>query len=237
MAAETEQSAGAGGKPPSAFPFKWRDAALLVALLTVVGVLAAVLIHGPAKTTALGESTSQANGNYEGLTITPKAEPALALRNYTGNPVNIRSFLGKAVLVTFLYTHCPDACPLIASNLHTALAEMKPAERREVQIIAVSVDPRGDTPATVEQFLHNHGMVGKMDYLIGDASQLEAAWTAWGVSSKRDAGDPALISHSALIYGVTAAGKVLTIYADTDYPSVLVHDVPKLFENAPGPKV
>ena len=40
--------------------------------------------------------------------------------NYLGEQVNIASYRGKAVLVTFLYTNCPDVCPLIASNLRVA---------------------------------------------------------------------------------------------------------------------
>jgi protein SCO1/2 len=236
MASETEQSVPATSAPPPRFAFKWRDGLLLLTLLVIVGAIAALLIHGPAKTNVLGESTSTtANGAYEGLTISPKAEPPLVLRNYLGNTVNIRSFRGKAVLVTFLYTHCPFACPLIATHLHTALLKMSPAERKEVQIIAVSVDPRGDTPATVAQFLHDHGMTGKMDYLLGNANQLAAVWSAWGVGAKREAGDPALVAHSALIYGITGDGKVLTVYQDTDYPAVIVHDVPRLRANVPGP--
>ena len=71
--------------------------------------------------------------------------PPLALRNYLGQPVNIDSYRGKAVLVTFLYTNCPDICPLITSNLRVAQNLMGPAKASKVQIIAVSVDPRGDT--------------------------------------------------------------------------------------------
>ena len=91
----------------------------------------------------------------------PKPAPPLALDNYLGTPVNLASYRGKAVLVTFLYTHCPDVCPLIASKLHTALdRRCPPRAQRRSQIIAVSVDPRGDTPTTVAQFLAAHQMTG-----------------------------------------------------------------------------
>ena len=232
MATETEQTGPASSSTPprsGSYEFRRRDLLLLFALLAVVGALAAVLIHGPAKPTALGEVVSPAHrGAYDGLTISAKAEPPLVLRNYLGNTVNIRSFRGKAVLVTFLYTHCPDICPLIASHLHTALSEMNPAERRRVQIVAVSVDPRGDTPTTVADFVHEHGMTGKMDYLIGNAAQLGSVWAAWSVGAERDAGDPALITHSALMYGITARGKIVVVYPQDFAPSEIVHDVPRL---------
>jgi protein SCO1/2 len=232
MATETEHTGPASSSTPprsGSYGFRRRDLLLLLVLLAVVGALAAVLIHGPAKQTALGEVVSPAHrGAYDGLTIGAKPEPPLVLRNYLGNTVNIKSFRGKAVLVTFLYTHCPDICPLIASHLHTAVSDMSPAERRRVQIVAVSVDPRGDTPATVAEFLHSHGMAGKMDYLIGNAAQLGSVWAAWSVGAERDAGDPALITHSALMYGITAKGKIVVVYPEDFAPSELVHDVPRL---------
>src|SRR6266404_9375119 len=57
----------------------------------------------------------------QGLILRPQKPAApLALRNYTGAFVNLASFRGRAVLVTFLYTHCPNWCPLIAANLAAA---------------------------------------------------------------------------------------------------------------------
>jgi protein SCO1/2 len=208
--------------------FRRRDLLLLATLLVAVGVLAALLIHGPRKPTTLGV-LAQRTARYAGLEISPaKPAPPLVLRNYLGDRVNIASYRGKAVLLTFLYTHCPDVCPLIASHLHTAVSEMSGSERAKLQIIAVSVDPRGDTATTVAEFLRSHGMTGKMKYLIGSASQLGRVWAAWGVGATRDAGNPALVSHNALIYGITGSGKVATIYPANLDPGQLVKDVPRL---------
>jgi protein SCO1/2 len=204
-----------------------RDILLLALLLAVAGVVAALLVHGPAKSKVLGSQSVQTSA-YEGLAIKPaRPAPALALRNYLGTPVNIDQYRGKAVLVTFLYTHCPDVCPLIASQLHTTLTRMSAAERRQLQIIAVSVDPRGDTPTTVAEFLGDHQMIGRMQYLIGSASALGRVWAAWGVASQR-ASNPELVSHTALIYGITGDGRVATIYPSNFAPAQLIHDVPRL---------
>jgi protein SCO1/2 len=208
-----------------------RDILNLVLLLAVVAGLCVWLIHGPAALRAPGGEKATQTSTYAGLTVgNPKAAPPLALKSYLGTPVNLANYLhrGKAVLVTFLYAHCPLLCPLITSKLHAALAEMPAAERRRVQIIAVSVDPRGDTPGAVAQFLADHGMTGKMQYLIGSASALGAVWSRWGIGSKRDAGDPELVAHTALVYGITAKGEIITIYPDTFAPKEIVHDVPLL---------
>ena len=133
------------------------------------------------------------------------------LRNYLGRRVTLAQYRGKAVLVTFLYTNCPDICPLITSNLRVVLNELG-AEASHVQVIAVSVDPRGDTPAAVGRFLGVHEMVGRMQYLIGSAAELGRTWAAWGVGSTREAANPDLVAHSALVYGVSASGRLTTIY-------------------------
>ena len=110
--------------------------------------------------------------------------------------MNIASYRGKAVLVTFLYTHCPDVCPLITSQLRVAQNLMGAATASKAQIIAVSVDPSGDTPKAVAAFLARHEMTGRMQYLVGSQHELAAAWSAWGVGSERDAQKPEFINHS-----------------------------------------
>ena len=102
---------------------------------------------------ALGRSgrPSSTIPKYAGVAAEPsKPAPPLALRDSLGHPVNIDQYRGKAVLVTFIYDHCPDICPLMVGNLHTAQAQLGP-EAEKLQIIAVSVDPRGDTPQTVRR--------------------------------------------------------------------------------------
>ena len=175
--------------------------------------------------TATGAAKFQAAGILEPV----RAAPPLQLHNYLGQPVNIDNYRGKAVLVTFVYTHCPDVCPLMISNLHNA-QHLLGKEASKAQIIAVSVDPKGDTPKTVTHFLAEHEQTGKMQFLIGDTKELAAAWKAWGVGAERDAGKPDLIEHSGLVYGITGSGKRLTIYSANFKPSEIAHDVPLLAE-------
>jgi protein SCO1/2 len=200
----------------------------LLALVLVAGAVALLAIGGSSGASAKHPPAGNASFDAEGLLSPVKAAPPLALRNYLGQPVNIDSYKGKAVLVTFLYTHCPDVCPLITSNLRVAQNLMKPAVSSKVGIIAVSVDPRGDTPKSVADFLAHHGMTGRMQYLVGSPHELAAAWKAWGVGSERDAQQPQLVNHSGLVYGITGTGKRLTIYSASFQPSAIAHDVPLL---------
>jgi protein SCO1 len=154
------------------------------------------------------------------------ATPQFALRDSTGRLVRLSQFRGKAVLLTFIYDHCPDACPLIVANLHTALLKLGPAASK-LQIVAVSVDPRGDTPATVKAFLATHEMTGRMEYLIGSFRELAPVWRAYGVQVQGSPGTRE-VSHSAFLYGITGRGSVLVLYPPTFEPAWIVHDAPLL---------
>ena len=69
---------------------------------------------------------------------------------------------GKLVLVTFLYTNCPDVCPLITQNLNQALQMLGP-KRDDVRVLAVSVDPAGDTPESVDKYAKAHHLLPEFD--------------------------------------------------------------------------
>jgi protein SCO1/2 len=159
----------------------------------------------------------------------PKPVPPLKLKDSLGHPVDIDRYRGKAVLVTFIYDHCPDTCPLIVGNLRTAQSQLG-GRAEKLQIIAVSVDPRGDTPRTVNDFLRAHRMTGRMEYLIGSRPQLEKVWSDWYITSKSGAkvGHPGQVEHSALIYGISASGRITTLYPANFKPAQIVHDVPIL---------
>jgi protein SCO1 len=168
------------------------------------------------------------NSTYSGGEATPpKAAPELKLENSLGEAVDLSKFKGKAVLVTFIYTHCPDICPLIVSHLKTAQTELGD-KAKGMQIIAVSTDPKGDTPKTVKAFLSAHRMTGRMQYLIGNRAELGHVWTDWNIVARPDKAGRDLVEHSALIYGIAADGKVTTLYPANFDPSQIVHDVPLL---------
>ncbi len=200
----------------------------LLALVLIAGVVALLAVGGSSG--APHRSTVAGQPKYEsaGLLTPIRAAPPLTLRNYLGQPVSIASYRGKAVLVTFLYTHCPDICPLITSQLRVAQNLMGPATAAKAEIIAVSVDPRGDTPKAVAAFLARHEMTGRMQYLVGSTRELASAWSAWGVGSERDAQKPEFINHSGLIFGVGGSGQRITLYAPNFQPAEIAHDVPLL---------
>jgi protein SCO1/2 len=206
---------------------------LVLPVVVIAAILAGatLLLVGPTRKPALpGAAAPSKTARFDGPMLSPAlaAPPLNTLRNYDGTNFDLAAQRGKAMFVTFLYAHCPDVCPLIASNLHNAYAAMTPALRRRVAIVVVSVDPHGDTAGTVAAFVRQHELTGEASYLIGSASQLVPVWKAWNVGSQQDVSRPDLVNHSALIYGVGASGKLTTIYAANFSPGEIVHDASAL---------
>jgi protein SCO1/2 len=201
----------------------WRAGFVLAAAL-------AALLAGCGSSSSSHTKATSASSSYRAeATLTPPAStPPLKLRNYLGQPVDIDQYRGKAVLVTFLYTHCPDVCPLITANLRVAQNLLGAKQAAKAQIVAVSVDAKGDTRKTVAAFLAAHEMTGRMQYLIGSQQELARVWKAWGVGSERDAHNPGVVEHSGLVYGITGSGKRAVLYSAGFKPADVAHDVPLL---------
>jgi protein SCO1/2 len=124
-----------------------RAALATIAIAVLVASLAVAGCGGAgSSSTATNVADTTGNTNFAGASANPpKPAPPLQLDNYLGQPVNIKNYRGKAVLVLFVYDHCPDVCPLMVSNLHAAQSQMSASERKQMQIVAVSVDPKGVT--------------------------------------------------------------------------------------------
>jgi len=137
--------------------------------------------------------------------------PGFTLTDYTGQQVSLDQFRGKPVALTFLYTHCPDACPLIADQLRQASDLLGP-DAAKVAMLAVSTDPRHDDRAAVLNFSQVHGMEGRWLYLLGSPEQLAPVWNAYyiGVTPGNEAGSPLgenEIIHSEAVFVIDKAGR------------------------------
>jgi protein SCO1 len=210
-----------------------RELVALVGLVAVAGVISALVIPSKSAAPLLpGNATSSHTSRFAGATLSPvDPAPPLALHNYLGDKVDIRQYGGHPVLVTFLYTHCPDVCPLTAANLRAALVQMPAPEARRLRIVAVSVDPRGDTRASVASFLQMHDLGGRMKYLIGSAPTLARVWAAWRIGAQTESATPERVAHAALIYGISASGKLTTVYPANVKPADLASDIPRLADS------
>jgi protein SCO1 len=212
------------GHRPGGAP--WRIVARVL-VLVALGCGGCVAGAGCGSSDSADPAPSSGGSELSGLILRPaKPAPPLALRNYTGRPVSIATLRGKAVLVTFVYTHCPDVCPLIISDLAAAQRGLG-KEARSVRIVAVTVDPRRDTAADVRAFLAARGATGRMDYLLGTVKELKPIWKAWGVGVSTGH-NKFTDGHSDIVYGITASGDMAVVYPSNFTPKQIIHDVPLL---------
>ena len=65
---------------------------------------------------------------------------------------------GRVVLINFIFTNCPDACPMMTHKLMQVRSMMVPAIKDDVWFISVSVDPERDTPEAMKAFAEKQGV-------------------------------------------------------------------------------
>lgn len=153
-----------------------------------------------------------------------RAAPDIRLADARGGMFDTRALAGKPYLVTFLYANCPDVCPLIGAQLRDTLHQLG-ADAQRVGVVAVSVDPRGDTPAAVRTWLRRQREPAQFHYLIGSQQTLAPVWRAW-YASPQIAGNPES-AHTAIVWLVDARGRlVANVPAGQPFnTSGLAHDV------------
>jgi protein SCO1/2 len=178
---------------------------------------------------AAGLAAAGGGLDFNGPTIkNPTVPPLFALHDQDGRTVALAQQRGRVVLLTFLYTHCPDVCPLVAGNLNVALRDLGP-RRRRVRVLAISVDPAGDTRASVRRFVRQHQLVPEFRYLTGPRATLRRLWAAYGVKSLKQAGGDR-VDHTlyTLLLDRSLRGRV--IYDSTATGSDIEHDIRLLLQ-------
>jgi protein SCO1 len=101
-----------------------------------------------------------------------------ALPDAAGGTVQLAALRGQPVVLTFLFTQCPDICPLTAQKLRQTADRLGSASG-QVALVAVSTDPANDDAAAATAFVEKHGLAGRLRYLIGSQADLQPVWAAY----------------------------------------------------------
>lgn len=105
--------------------------------------------------------------------------PDFRLTDQFGRTTSLADFRGKVVLLTFLYTGCPDVCPVAANHLREARRALSEASGGDAAIVVVSVDPEGDSVEAALAYSERWGMAEGWAYLTGEEDALRAVWEAY----------------------------------------------------------
>lgn len=141
----------------------------------------------------------------------------LALTDHTGKARTLDDFRGKAVILFFGYTACPDVCPTALTRFAETLKQLGD-EAPRVQVLFVTLDPERDTPAQLAAYVpwFHPSFIG----LYGDAEATRAAAREFKIFYTRQeskGGMGYVLDHSAGAYVFDPAGR-LRLYVRDDAP-------------------
>ncbi len=141
----------------------------------------------------------------------------------SGTPVTLSGLRGNVVALAFLYTRCPDVCPLTAEQFRQVQQQLG-ADADRVRFVAVSVDPEGDTPARVRDFSASHRLERDWHFLIGPRSVLTPVWSAYGVRSEPDPRGLG-VGHTDAIYLIDRRGRARVLLHTDSGADVIAKDI------------
>jgi protein SCO1 len=152
--------------------------------------------------------TGQRNADPAGYTggsslPEPYSMPEVSLTDTSGRPYNLATTPSKPVTLLFFgYTHCPDVCVTVLSDVALALQRLTPADRDQIQFIFVTTDPARDKEKQIRGYLDrfNPSFVG----LTGPLPMIKRAATQVGVDIQGMEKLPSggyEVGHSAQVIG------------------------------------
>jgi protein SCO1/2 len=134
--------------------------------------------------------------------------PELVLTNQSDESVDLSALRGKVVMLTAVYASCPHTCPLVLTQSKRAIAELTPAEREQLRVIAVTLDPARDSPEVLAGIARMQEMPAPLYNLVtGETDEVERVLDEMGVARQRDP-ETGIIDHASLFILVDRDGKV-----------------------------
>ena len=195
-----------------------RFSVITMALLIVV-IVALWGLRNTSGSTNANSGKSPLSG-LQGTDLGSTVAPDFHLTDQFGKPISLSQFRGEPVVLTFLYAHCPDACPLTAEKLHTTQVQLG-KDASHVMMLAVSVDPKGDTPAAVQNFSTQHKLTSNWHYLIGDQTTLAPVWNSYSVDAQPATSTTSM--HTSAVYVIDKMGRERVLF-DSDFTPTQLQD-------------
>lgn len=154
-----------------------------------------------------------------------------SLRDQSGKNFSFRGLRGKLVVLTFVYTTCPDLCPLITSSLLRVQRGLRDDERNSVFLLSITTDPEIDSPEVLKSYAERYGVdFSNWSFLTGEEEELSPVWKSFGVRVQRRA--RGLVDHTTLTALVDKKGVMRFAYHGTSPdPKVILQDLRALLNS------
>lgn len=162
----------------------------------------------------------------------PFTKPDLTLTDTHGEKFDLRKeTAGHPTLLYFGYTHCPDTCPLVMSNISIAKSKLPEAQQEKLRVVFVTTDPERDTPEELGKWLRaqDPSFIG----LTGDIKKVQEAARSVGVSvapTHKDEDGDIVATHGVQVLAFSPKDdKAHVIYMEGEWTvPVLTKELPKI---------
>lgn len=143
-------------------------------------------------------------------------------------------FEGQKVMLGFVYTNCPDICPMITSNLKKVQAEMNTPQ--DVEFVVLSFDPLRDTPAVLKRYKQSFGVDERFTFLTGDTTEVNRALKRLKVRTQVSYHDTTgtgkelyFLNHSDKIMLIDEQSRIRYEYGGSmTKPAIFIEDLEKI---------
>ncbi|MCZ6550855.1 MAG: SCO family protein [candidate division NC10 bacterium] len=138
--------------------------------------------------------------------------PRFTLITQGGERLAVQDLWGKVVLVNFIYTSCPDVCPLATAKFRRIQHLLRVwGLEKQVYLLSISTDPAIDTPAVLMAYGRRHRVdFSFWAFLTGSSGEVARVWDRFGVVAvARGRGD---IDHSSMTFLLDRTGRLRLIY-------------------------
>lgn len=187
-------------------------------LLIIIAAPAISQVPGPPKRGAVGRKAVQ------------MPVPNFSLMDQDKRPFRSGSLRGKVVLVTFIYTTCPDVCPLLTAKLAGIQRKLKSEGLNDYFLLGITTDPEADTPNVLRSYGQRFGAdFRSWAFLTGDEKELSEVWRFFGVRVNKHG--KGLIDHPGLTTLIDRQGiRRIDYYGGSWTEKEVLKDIAELME-------
>tara|TARA_B100001027_G_scaffold74356_2_gene50771 strand:+ start:6418 stop:7011 length:594 start_codon:yes stop_codon:yes gene_type:complete len=92
--------------------------------------------------------------------------PSFSLTNFDGSVVTEKQLNNKISIVSFMFTQCEGACPIMSNNIATLQERF--SSSKDIQFLSITTDPDFDTLDILNQYSSNYSKNDNWFFLRGD---------------------------------------------------------------------
>ena len=153
------------------------------------------------------------------------------LTNQRGERTRLSDLAGRALVMFFGYTYCPDICPATLARVREVKAALPPQDAARFTGVLVSVDPARDSPQRLGQYVEffDPDFVG----LTGSDDELEDMARRYGAQFMIPEGQSEegyLVNHTSIAYLIDPAGHVRALYYGDESIDAIAENVREVLE-------